>query len=156
MYVKCKKLEFAQRLFDALVERDIISWNTMIAGYAKVGELDLAHTFFDQMPRRYLFSWISLIYGYSQRSDYIMVMSLFSSMVVNNVMPDNVTMAISVHAAAEIGGLNQGKLIHSRVVRMQTKVDAFLGSALIDMYCKCGSVKRAFMGFMGLTKKDVS
>ena len=108
MYVKCKKLEFAQRLFDALVERDIISWNTMIAGYAKVGELDLAHTFFDQMPRRYLFSWSSLIYGYSQRSDYIMVMSLFSSMVVNNVMQDNVTMAILVHAAAEIGGLDQG------------------------------------------------
>ena len=116
MYVKCKKLEFAQRLFDALVERDIISWNTTIAGYAKVGELDLAHTFFDQMPRRYPFSWSSLIYGYSQRSDYIMVMSLFSSMVVNNVMQDNVTMAILVHAAAEIGGLDRGKLIHSQVV----------------------------------------
>ena len=79
-----------------------------------------------------------------------MVMSLFSSMVVNNVMPDNVTMAISVHAAAEIGGLDQGKLIHSRVVRMQMKVDAFLGSALIDMYFKCGSVERAFTVFRGL------
>ena len=132
MYVKCKKLEFAQRIFDALVEKDTISWNTMIAGYAKVGELDLAHTFFDQMPRRNLFSWNSLISGYSQKGDYMMVMSLFSSMVVNNVMPDNVTMAILVHAAAEIGGLEQGKLIHSLVVRMQMKVDAFLGSALID------------------------
>ena len=56
MYIKCKKLEFAQRIFDALVEKDTISWNTMIAGYAKVGELDLARTFFDQMPRRNLFS----------------------------------------------------------------------------------------------------
>lgn len=156
MYVKCKKLEFAQRIFDALVEKDTISWNTMIAGYAKVGELDLAHTFFDQMPRRNLFSWNSLISGYSQKGDYMMVMSLFSSMVVNNVMPDNVTMAILVHAAAEIGGLDQGKLIHSRVVRMQMKVDAFLGSALIDMYCKCGSIEIAFMVFRGLTKKDVN
>ncbi|GMY20065.1 pentatricopeptide repeat-containing protein At3g04750, mitochondrial [Fagus crenata] len=103
LYVKCKKLESAQRIFDALVEKDIISWNTMIAGYAK--------------------------------GDYMMVMSLFNSMVLNNVRPDSVTMAILVHAAAEIGGLEQGKLIHSLVVRMQMKVDAFLGSALIDMYC---------------------
>ncbi|KAM4108684.1 hypothetical protein ACB094_03G063700 [Castanea mollissima] len=156
MYVKCKKLEFAQRIFDALVKKDTISWNTMIAGYAKVGELDRAHTFFDQMPRRNLFSWNSLISGYSQKGDYMMVMSLFSSMVVTNVIPDNVTMAILVHAAAEIGGLEQGKLIHSRVVRMQMKVDAFLGSALIDMYCKCGSIEIAFMVFRGLTKKDVN
>nr|POE93818.1 pentatricopeptide repeat-containing protein, mitochondrial [Quercus suber] len=42
MYVKCKKLEFAQGIFDTLVEKEIISWNTMIAGHAKVGELDLA------------------------------------------------------------------------------------------------------------------
>lgn len=156
MYGKCKKLESAQRIFDALVEKDIISWNTMIAGYAKVGELDLAHTFFDQMPRKNLFSWNSLISGYSQKGDYMMVMSLFNCMVVNNVRPDSVTMAILVHAAAEIGGLEQGKLIHSLVVRMQMKVDAFLGSALIDMYCKCGSIERAFKVFRGLTEKDVN
>lgn len=156
MYAKCKKLEFAQRVFDALVEKDIISWNTMIAGYAKVGQLDLARTSFNQMPKRNLFSWNSLMSGYSQKGDYMMVMNLFNSMVGDNVRPDNVTMAILVHAAAEIGGLDQGKSIHSWVVRMQIKVDAFLGSSLIDMYCKCGSIGRAFMVFRGLTEKDVN
>ena len=39
---------------------------------------------------------------------------------------------------------------------MQMKVDAFMGSALIDMYCKCGSIERAFMVFRGLTEKDVN
>ncbi|GMY30963.1 pentatricopeptide repeat-containing protein At3g04750, mitochondrial [Fagus crenata] len=82
-----------------------------------------------------------------------------SNLILGNAlldMPDSVTMAILVHAAAEIGGLEQGKLIHSLVVRMLMKVDVFLGSALIDMYCKCGSIERAFMVFRGLTEKDVN
>lgn len=156
MYVKLKNLKFARRFFDALVEKDIISWNTMIAGYAKVGQLDLAHSFFNEMPKRNLFSWNSLMSGYSRKGDFRTVFQLFNSMVTDNITPDNVTMAIFVHAASEIGELDQGKLIHNRVVRMQIKVDPFLGSALIDMYCKSGSIEKAFRVFRGLTEKDVN
>ncbi|GMY20063.1 pentatricopeptide repeat-containing protein At3g04750, mitochondrial [Fagus crenata] len=139
LLVSCEQLGNARlgKSVHAWIEqRKSISSSNLILGNALldmyVGELDLAHTFFDHMPGRNLFSWNSLISGYSQKGDYMMVMSLCNNMALNNVRPDSVTMAILVHAAAEIGGLEQGKLIHSLVVRMQMKVDAFLGSALID------------------------
>lgn len=156
MYVKCRELGFALKVFNLLVEKDTISWNTMIAAYAKGGELEPALKFFNQMPATDLVSWNSLIAGFLKKGDYIMVMNLFNGMVAENVRPDRVTMVSLVSALAEIGTLDQGKWIHGLVVRMETKIDAFLGSALIDMYYKCGSIERAFLVFRGLTKKDVT
>jgi pentatricopeptide repeat protein len=35
MYAKCGRMEIARQLFDKMRERNIVSWNTMIAGYAE-------------------------------------------------------------------------------------------------------------------------
>ncbi|KDP23664.1 hypothetical protein JCGZ_23497 [Jatropha curcas] len=155
MYIKCQELNLAQRIFSALTEKDVVSWNTIITGYAKAGDLDLARRFFNQMPSRDLVSWNSLISGYALQGDFPMVRELLNDMLVEKVTPDNVTMASLVSAAAEIGVLDQGRSAHGWVIRMQIKIDALLGSALIDMYCKCGSIERAFLVFREIIKKDV-
>lgn len=156
MYLKCKELDSALRVFNSLLEKDIFSWNTIIAGCAKAGEMELGLSFFNEMPRKDLVSWNSFIAGFSEKGDYKMAMSLFNTMVAENVRPDNITMICLVSAVAEIGALDQGKCIHGLILKMQMKVDAFLGSALIDMYCKCGSVESAFLVFRQPTKKDVT
>ncbi|WCJ18625.1 pentatricopeptide (PPR) repeat-containing protein [Euphorbia peplus] len=33
MYAKCGKIDMARRVFDTMIKRDIVSWNTMILGY---------------------------------------------------------------------------------------------------------------------------
>ncbi|XP_059652780.1 pentatricopeptide repeat-containing protein At3g04750, mitochondrial [Cornus florida] len=156
MYVKCKEMDLARRLFDAFVERDVVSGNTIISGYAKVAEMKHAHAIFDAMPCRDLLSWNSLIAGYTLKGDYMMVRKLFSSMMAEKVQPNGVTMVNLVSGAAEIGALDQGRQLHGLVVRLQMKIDAFLGSALIDMYCKCGNIEKALMVFRVVTEKDVT
>ncbi|CAK7340975.1 unnamed protein product [Dovyalis caffra] len=156
MYVKCQELELALRTFSALKEKDVVSWNMIIAGCAKVGELEQARMFFNQMPCRDIVSWNSLITGYAYRGDFAMVNELMTDMVIENVIPDTVTVIGLVSAAAETGALNQGRWAHGRVIRMQIKLDAFLGSTLIDMYCKCGSIETAFRVFKEVNKKDVT
>ncbi|EEF30293.1 pentatricopeptide repeat-containing protein, putative [Ricinus communis] len=37
MYAKCSKLDSARKVFDEILERDIVSWNSMISGYTKMG-----------------------------------------------------------------------------------------------------------------------
>lgn len=57
---------------------------------------------------------------------------------------------------AEVGAIDQGRWIHGVVVRMGTMMDEFLGSVLIDMYCKCGSIERALTVFREVREKDVT
>ncbi|GAV75769.1 PPR domain-containing protein/PPR_2 domain-containing protein/PPR_3 domain-containing protein [Cephalotus follicularis] len=156
MYVKCKRLELARRTFDAFKVKDVISWNTIIAGFAKFEEMEVARTLFDQMPSKDLLSFNSLIAAYAQMGDYRMVRELFDNMVAENILPDNVTMINLVSATTEIGALDQGRWIHGRIIRVGMQIDAFLGSALIDMYSKCGSIDRAFMVFREVIEKDVT
>ncbi|KAJ4950321.1 hypothetical protein NE237_027153 [Protea cynaroides] len=49
MYAKCGSMEDAHELFQTLPERTIVTWTTMIAGYALNGESTEALCFFSQM-----------------------------------------------------------------------------------------------------------
>ncbi|KAJ4850426.1 hypothetical protein Tsubulata_037165 [Turnera subulata] len=106
MYVKCQALELALRAFDTVAVKDVVSWNTMIAGCAKAGELELARSFFDQMPCRDIVSWNSLIAGYSSMGNFTAVKQCLHRMLAANVMPDNNTMVCVISGAADIGALS--------------------------------------------------
>ncbi|XP_077245567.1 tetratricopeptide repeat (TPR)-like superfamily protein [Tasmannia lanceolata] len=155
MYVKSEELELAQRVFDEHEERDVISWNIIIAGYANAGEMEIACRLFNQMPCRDLVSWNSLITGYAQKGNCRVLLKLFSDMVAEDVKPDKVTIVGLVCAVAEMGTLSQGRWIHGWVVKSHMKLNSFLGSALIDMYCKCGSIERALKVFERDSDRDV-
>ncbi|KAH7294823.1 hypothetical protein KP509_27G020400 [Ceratopteris richardii] len=49
MYVKCDSLEDARMLFDSLAHRDVITWSTIISGYALLGAAKEALILFQQM-----------------------------------------------------------------------------------------------------------
>ncbi|CAM0884318.1 unnamed protein product [Alopecurus aequalis] len=49
-------------------EPDLVSWNSMVAGYVSCGEVELAQELFDEMPHRDAFSWATMIDGYGKQS----------------------------------------------------------------------------------------
>lgn len=49
MYAKCGDLRSAQGVFDMMVERSVVSWSVMIAGYGMHGEINAAISLFSQM-----------------------------------------------------------------------------------------------------------
>ncbi|GFP86625.1 pentatricopeptide repeat-containing protein at2g40720 [Phtheirospermum japonicum] len=49
MYVKCGCFDYARRVFDKMLERDVVAWNTMIAGYGSHGECRKAIGLFNEM-----------------------------------------------------------------------------------------------------------
>ncbi|KAF7808735.1 pentatricopeptide repeat-containing protein [Senna tora] len=51
MHVKCGNIEVATKLFDEIRHRNIISWSTMIVGYAINGESGKALSLFSRMQR---------------------------------------------------------------------------------------------------------
>ncbi|EXB64625.1 hypothetical protein L484_017957 [Morus notabilis] len=51
MYAKSGSIEDAKKVFDRLVKRDVVSWNSMLNGYARKGETENALRLFSMMHR---------------------------------------------------------------------------------------------------------
>eukprot|EP01018_Ginkgo_biloba_P011555 Gb_34228 [translate_table: standard] len=62
MYAKCESIQDAHQLFDKMPERNVVSWNALIAGYAQIGNGEAALKLFWQMqhismqPTKFTFS----------------------------------------------------------------------------------------------------
>lgn len=213
MYCKCGELDDARRLFDRLFERDVVSWNAMVAAHSKHGqgkealyffkqmqqggtmpnmatfvsvldacanesvifegrclhacfvgsdsELDLilgtallnlygkhgdlshAWEIFNKMPERSTVSWNSMITAYSLHSQTKDALVLFDQMLQQGAMPDKFiyVSVFSAHATKE--DLTDAKRMYSRLLGSDFQLDTVVLTAVLSMFCKCGSMKDA-------------
>ncbi|KAL4202732.1 hypothetical protein AMTRI_Chr02g222590 [Amborella trichopoda] len=70
--------------------------------------------------------------------------------------PNEITMSNLLLACAHLGALEQGKWAHVYIEKNGIEVDVVLGTALIDMYAKCGSIERAMQVFDSVDRRDVT
>ncbi|KNA19621.1 hypothetical protein SOVF_060170 [Spinacia oleracea] len=137
-------------------EGDVVLWNVMVDGYIKLGDMRAARQLFDKMPKRSVVSWNGMIAGYAQRGWFSDAIGVFREMqmVDENVKPNYVTLVSILPAISHLGALELGKWIHLYADRNGFNIDDVLGSALIDMYSKCGSVDKALQIFETLPKQS--
>ncbi|XP_068663844.1 pentatricopeptide repeat-containing protein At5g66520-like [Aristolochia californica] len=154
-YTKCGKIDDARELFYQMPSRNVESWNTLITGYANCGFLEMSRKLFDEMPDRNTVSWSAIITAYAQGHQPNEALFLFEETKRAGVVPNWATIVSVLSACAQLGALEQGKRVHVYIDRSKMKVDSIIGTALIDMYSKCGCIENAFMIFDRLTSKDV-
>ncbi|KAJ0076244.1 hypothetical protein Patl1_34729 [Pistacia atlantica] len=66
MYVKCGKLEDAHRIFYQPGKRGLISWTSIMLGYATSGRIREARELFNEMPERSVVSWNAMLARYTR------------------------------------------------------------------------------------------
>ncbi|GLU07374.1 hypothetical protein SLE2022_243350 [Rubroshorea leprosula] len=159
MYSSCGNLNVARQVFDEIPKPDLPSWNSMVNAYMKVGLIGRARNLFDEMPEKNVVSWSCMINGCVRCGEYKEALALFREMqmlTVNHVKPNEFTMSGVLSACGRLGALEHGKWAHSYIDRYGMEVDVVLGTALIDMYAKCGSIEEARRVFIKLgPNKDV-
>ncbi|PWA80411.1 pentatricopeptide repeat-containing protein [Artemisia annua] len=145
----------ASRLFDEMPERNFASWNSLIDGYARIKDVESAEYLFSKMPEKDLISWTTMINCYSQNKLYQKALATFNDMTSHGISPDEVTMSTVISACAHIGALDIGKKIHVYIKNHRFSIDIYIGSALIDMYAKCGSLDQSLLVFYKLYDKNI-
>lgn len=166
MYVMCGVMNDAYILFNANVcgettmkmnmrSGDVVLWNVMVDGYIRLGEIKAAKDLFDGMPGRSVVSWNSMISGFAQNGYFKEAIELFREMQIGDVSPNYVTLVSILPAVSRLGALELGEWVHIYAVRNEIKIDAVLGSALIDMYSKCGNIENGFRVFHRLPQRNV-
>ncbi|XP_061363505.1 pentatricopeptide repeat-containing protein At1g06143 [Gastrolobium bilobum] len=154
-HVRNEDMNSAGMLFDIMPEKNIATWNAMIDGYTKSGNVESVEFLFNQMPARDIISWTTMMTCYSRNKRYSNVIALFHDMINKGIVPDEVTMTTVISACAHLGALDLGKEVHLYLMLNGFELDVYIGSSLIDMYAKCGSIDRSLLVFYKLQNKNL-
>lgn len=124
MYARCGKLGYARKVFDEIAKKDLVSWNSMISGYAKMGYAREAVEVFGRLREEEGFE------------------------------PDEMSLVSVLGACGELGNLELGKWVEGFVVERDMSLNSYIGSALISMYAKCGDLASARRIFDCMPNRD--
>lgn len=117
--------------------------NAILDMYGKCGSLVEASCVFDEMRERDAVSWNAIIASHGQNGIEEETLTLFVSMLRSRMEPDEFTYGSVLKACAGQQALNYGMEIHVRIIKSGMGFDLFVGSSLVDMYCKCGMMEEA-------------
>ncbi|KAJ0841259.1 putative tetratricopeptide-like helical domain superfamily, DYW domain-containing protein [Helianthus annuus] len=124
-YAKCGQLRFSRKAFNEIINKDVTTWNSMIAVCAQHGMSTEALDLFNAMVRD------------------------------ADVNHNAVTLSAVLLACAHSGALRIGKCIHDQVIKMGLEDDVVVGTSIVDMYCKCGRVTTGRTAFDRVKNKNV-
>lgn len=156
MYMSVGFVEEARRVFDNMPQRNAISWTTLISGYSRLSLVDDARKVFRLMPNRDSAAWNAMIAAYVQHNRFHDAFALFDEMRATNVELDKYVIASMLSACTGWGALEQGEWIHRYIEKNGIEIDTKLATTIIDMYCKCGCLEKAFEVFNGLPSRGIS
>ncbi|KAF3955727.1 hypothetical protein CMV_019083 [Castanea mollissima] len=155
VYARGGDVMSAQQLFDTMPEKSLVSLTAMMTCYAKYGELGKARVLFEEMKERDIICWNVMIDGYAQNGMPNEAFILFRKMLRARVKPNEVTVLSVLSACGQLGVLESGRWLHSYIENNRIEINVHVGTALVDMYSKCGSLEDARLVFDRIKDKDV-
>ncbi|CAM0913577.1 unnamed protein product [Alopecurus aequalis] len=159
-YLANGRADLASRLFGggspSLPVLDVVSWTTMVGGLCRLGLVEDARELFDAMPERNLVSWNSMITGYIKAGRFLDALEVFDQMRALELEGNGFVATSAAVACTGAGALARGREVHRWVEQSRIKMDEKLATAVVDMYCKCGSVEEAWRVFQDLPTKGLT
>ncbi|KAK9109013.1 hypothetical protein Sjap_017073 [Stephania japonica] len=125
MYAKCGSVEESQKVFDEMPQRNVVSYNALIAAYSRI-------------PSR-AFSCFQL--G---------LMMAFEEGVERN----SSTFSSLIQAASSLEDLSRGTMLHGQAVKVWFMSDLWVQTSLLGMYSNCGDLESAKVLHDGMVDKD--
>ena len=130
--------------------------NKLIHMYARCGEMAKAQNIHDDMVVRNVISWNALISGYVQQGKSHKALDCLLLMQCEGLSPDAFTFSCILKACGCVEDVEKGKGIHRDIVkRGLLQGNIVLGTALVDMYAKCGNLSKAQQLHVNLCAQDV-
>ncbi|KAL3840071.1 hypothetical protein ACJIZ3_024662 [Penstemon smallii] len=177
-YMRNGDAKSASFLFRTMAEKTSATWNEMIDGYTKNGDTEMARRVFESMPvsLKNVVTWTVMVDGYVSNGDMEAAMEVFEGMRERNFYvwsvlisgkaldafmrmqregfePDQVTIASVLSACAQSGMLDFGKEVHELILRKGIELNHFILNGLVDMYAKCGDLRKARLIFEDISIK---
>ncbi|KAI4306404.1 hypothetical protein L6164_029684 [Bauhinia variegata] len=155
-YVKKGKVAYARTVFDMMLEEDVICSTSLISGYMNQGCVEDAEYIFRKTVEKDIVVFNAMIEGYSKSAEYAMKsLEVYIDMQRLNFLPNISTFASMVGACSMIAAFEVGQQVQSQLMKTGFFTHIKIGSALVDMYSKCGRVEDARRVFDHMLEKNV-
>ncbi|OIV91656.1 hypothetical protein TanjilG_26509 [Lupinus angustifolius] len=141
MYSRMGRIDISKSIFSSMDRRDIVSWNTMITGCVVCGRHDDALNLLHDMQR-----------GQEDRSN---ILGDYGDNENLPLKPNSVTLMTVLPGCAALAALGKGKEIHAYALKQMLATDVAVGSALVDMYAKCGCLNLSRIVFDQMPVRNV-
>ncbi|PKA61525.1 Pentatricopeptide repeat-containing protein [Apostasia shenzhenica] len=135
------------------LDSDVFVRSSLIDAYFRCGDLDSGYQVFDEFITLDLVVWNAVIGGFAQSSSGCKALELFVQMKRSGFLANQATLTSALRACTGMVLLEMGQQVHVHVLKYRT--DLILNNALLDMYCKCGSLEEANFIFQRMLEKDV-
>ncbi|KAJ4965304.1 hypothetical protein NE237_017153 [Protea cynaroides] len=155
VYAKCGYLDDAHKMFERMPDKNTFTWNLMISALTKSGFLDEAEHLFRLMREPDQCSWNSMVSGFAQHDHFVEALEFFVKMHMEDFVFNEYTFGSALSACAGLVHLKMGTQIHGSISKSPFLADVYMGSALIDMYSKCGCVFSAQKVFDGMATRNL-
>lgn len=143
------------QILKSSVQENIQIGSTLTWFYCKCGEFAYAARVLEAMPERDVISWTAIISGYTSSGHGSEALSLLNDMLLEGVEPNPFTYSSALKACAKLEAVRYGRWIHASANKTRALSNVFVGSALIDMYMKCGCIADASRVFDAMPQRNL-
>ncbi|OWM65304.1 hypothetical protein CDL15_Pgr008894 [Punica granatum] len=129
--------------------------SSLVTMYSKCRSVVLARRVFDLLPHRDEVASSSLISGYAQNGQMEEAISLFHKMLISDVSIDSFNVSSVLGAITLLNRFGIGVQLHSYITKIGLDRDVSVGSSLVNMYSKCGSIDDCIRAFDQIETPDL-
>ncbi|KAJ0987420.1 hypothetical protein J5N97_005776 [Dioscorea zingiberensis] len=157
--VASQRIDFGEQVYSIVLKNGFF-----LNGYVLTGLLDLfsksgrfvdALKLFLEIDTENVVCWNAVIAGGVRDGETLVSLELFREMVDGICMPNGFTFSSVLNACAVAGELEMGRGIHAWVVKCNAGDDVFVGTAIVDLYAKCGDMDAAVKEFSKMPVRNV-
>ena len=130
--------------------------NALITMYGQHGMVKEAQKMFVEMAKKSLISWSALLSAFVKNGYAGRALELFANMLEVGMPLDSGCLSTVLDGCSECNNMEFGLQIHGLTIKLGHISDVNSGTALIDLYAKCGSLQSARAIFDKLPNKSIA
>lgn len=140
-------IEFGEMVHAQVVLRGFLMHavvgTSLLNFYAKLRKCECSVKVFNNMPELNDVSWNAMISGFTSNGLYQQAFDCFFNMIEVGVSPNKTTFLCVSRSIGQLGDINKCHEVHRYASELGLDCTTSVGTALIDMYSKCGFLSDA-------------
>lgn len=129
--------------------------NSLIDVYSKCNLITHAWLLFNQVTGQDTITWSTMIAGFTHCGLPQEAITVFKEMNSVRATPNTITMVNLLEACSSSGELNISKWAHAIAIRRGLASEVVVGTAILDMYAKCGAIEKSRKVFDQISQKNI-